>query len=453
MRKDSKTGGILRDARGSFTIYAAFTFPIFLAALGFGLDYWSNLSAKTRLDAAADTGAIAGAKAAIAYLEANGQTYTGTQLTNLAVAAGQQAAAQAFNANAGPTQALTNVKPTVSVSYAKGAFTSTVSYATTRNNGFGGLLGLAVMSISGTATATQHQPTYINVYVLVDASQSMGIAANAQQMSSLYAATAPYNPDGQGIGCVFGCHVAQNTTVTMESVAHANNIQLRIDVARAAIYNMVQTAQANAVASNIKFAVYQMQDNPQTGTLMSQVYPASGLSSAYTALSAAMAPTSYVLDLGSNNSGGTGDSSQTASLAQFALSLPPEGDGTSASSPLNYVYVVTDGMMDTPGSACYDGHCTGAMPSLACDAIKAQGATVGVIYTTYVNIYTQNNAALGLDARFAGLVEPTIGLVSGNLSGCSSGAGWYYQATDDTDLLSAMQSLFASTLSRVIQTN
>jgi hypothetical protein len=285
----------------------------------------------------------------------------------------------------------------------------------------------------------------------------MGIAANQTQMDALYKASLPYNPDlgfyGAGVGCVFGCHVTSNTSITMEQVAHNNNITLRIDVARAAIYNMAEVAKANAVVSNIKFAVYQMQQDPASGSLLNQVYPATGLTSDYSALMTAMGPTSYVLDLGNNNAGGTGDSNQTASLAQFATNMPAQGDGSSASSPLNYVFIVTDGAIDTPGGGCAMGHCTQVIPSTACSAIKTKGATVGVIYTTYVNLYAKNDPKQGLDGRFSALVQPFVGLIPGNLLSCSSGAGWYYQATDDTQLLNAMQQLFSSTLTLVRLTN
>jgi len=260
------------------------------------------------------------------------------------------------------------------------------------------------------------------------------------------------NDYGPGVGCVFGCHVAQGTSISMEQVAHNNNITLRIDVARAAIANMAQVAQANAVVSNIQFAVYQMQQDPSTGSLLNQVYPASGLTSDYAALGTAMGPNSYVLDLGNNTSGGIGDSNQSASLAQFAQNMTAQGDGSSAASPLNYVFVVTDGAIDTPG-ACTDGHCTQVIPSTACDAIKTKGATVGVIYTTYINIYAKNDPNQGLDNRFSALVQPFLGMIPGNLKSCSSGAGWYYEATDDTQLLNDMNQLFQSTLTLVRLTN
>ena len=444
------------NERGTFAIYAALSFPIMLVIAGFGLDYWSTLSIKTRLDAAADTAAVAGANAANAFVQLNGSLMSGTVLNLNAIAAGTAAANQAFYANAGATEINTPVVPTISVTYQNQAYTATVSFSTTRPTGFSGFFGVTSLGLSGTATATQHQLTYINVYVLVDTSQSMGIAANQAQMTALYNATAPYNPDGPGIGCVFACHDPSGTTVSMESVAHANNVTLRIDVARAAIYNMAQTANSSAVNGNIKFGVYAMQQNPSSGSLLTEVYPAdpnlTSLTSNYPLLMTAMAPTSYVLDLGSNNSGGTGDSNQTQSLATFAQKLPASGDGSSASSPLVYVYVITDGALDTPG-ACVDGHCTSAMQSSACSALKQKGATVGVVYTTYINIYTHNNPALGLDARFNDLIQPFVGFISGNLSGCSSGAGWYYQATDDTALLNAVNNLFASTLSLVRITN
>jgi len=444
-----------KNERGTFAVYAALTFPILIILAGFGLDYWSTFSIKTRLDAAADSAAVAGANAANTFVQLNGSLLSGTVLNLNAIAAGTAAATQAFYANAGASEINTPVVPTISVTYQNQAFVATVSYATSRPTGFSGFLGVTNLALSGTATATQHQLTYINVYILVDTSQSMGIAANQTQMTLLYNASAPYGPDGPGVGCVFGCHVPSGTTISMETVAHNNAITMRIDVARAAIFNMATTANLAAVASNIKFGVFAMQQNPSTGTLLTEVYPAdpllSSLTSNYPALMLAMAPTSYVLDLGSNNSGGVGDCNQTQSLATFAAKLPAQGNGGSASSPLNYVYIITDGALDVPG-LCVDGHCTSAMPSSACATLK-QNATVGVVYTTYINIYTHNNSALGLDPRFSDLISPFLGFISGNLSACSSGSGWFYQATDDTALLNAVNTLFASTLSLVRITN
>ena len=452
----SKVRNLLSSERGAFSVYAAIAFPIFLAMLGFGLDYWSTLSVKARLDAAADDAAIAGAKAAVAYMMSNPSNLTGDALTAAAETVGDTAAKQAFSANAGATLVSNPMTPSVVHSYAAPKFTYTVSFSGTRNTSFANLVGVSGLGLGGSSTATQSRPTWVNVYVLVDASQSMGIAANQSQMTALYNASLPYNPDmndyGRGVGCVFGCHVAQGTSISMEQVAHNNNILLRIDVARAAIANMAQVAQANAVVSNIQFAVYQMQQDPSTGSLLNQVYPASGLTSDYAALGTAMGPNSYVLDLGNNTSGGIGDSNQSASLAQFAQNMTAQGDGSSAASPLNYVFVVTDGAIDTPG-ACTDGHCTQVIPSTACDAIKTKGATVGVIYTTYINIYAKNDPNQGLDNRFSALVQPFLGMIPGNLKSCSSGAGWYYEATDDTQLLNDMNQLFQSTLTLVRLTN
>ena len=440
-----------RNEKGAFAVFTALAFPILLVIAGFGLDYWSAVSVKARLDAAVDTAAIAAAKAANVFVQAN-TSLSGTALTNAAIAAGVAAAGQAFYANAGASEINTQVAPTISVTYQNAAFTAVVSYSTTRPTMFAGIVGVSNLGLSGTSTATQHQLTYINIYVLVDTSQSMGIAANQAQMNALYAASSPLSVDGIGVGCVFGCHVPTIGFVSMETVAHNNNIQLRIDVARAAIYNMAARAQAEAVNSNIKFAVYSLQQPPGSSTVVSQVYPATGVTSDYAALKTAMAPTSYVLDLGPNNAGGVGDSNTANSLSNFAQSMPAQGDGSSALTPMNYVYVITDGAIDVPG-VCTFGHCMQAISSTACGAIKLKGATVGVVYTTYINIYTLNQPLLGLDVRFLGLVQPIVGQFPGNLSSCSSGSGWYYEASDDTALLNAVNNLFASTLSLVRLTN
>ena len=123
--------------------------------------------------------------------------------------------------------------------------------------------------------ATATMPTYINYYILVDASQSMGIAATATDMQNLYNRVVKYGAGTGGEqGCVFGCHVpaykmccsGSTQAVSNEVLAHSPKdvngnyiygtpISLRIDSAISAIQNIINIAQTQAGATaNIKFA-------------------------------------------------------------------------------------------------------------------------------------------------------------------------------------------------------
>ena len=105
---------------------------------------------------------------------------------------------------------------------------------------------------------------------------------------------------------------------------------------------------------------------------------------------------------------GWGNSAVTDSLNYFANDIFNNvtlGNGFSSQSPLNYVFIITDGVQDVYGASCFWKHCTQALDPSLCDQFKAV-ATVGVIYTTYLPFYQNNNSADGYDTLYDGIVQP-----------------------------------------------
>jgi hypothetical protein len=242
---------------------------------------------------------------------------------------------------------------------------------------------------------------------------------------------------------VFGCHVldAGNPPYTNEYLAHnmSPSITLRIDSAVSAIQSIIGAAQmAAGTNANIKIGLYTMSKDPVTGNLLNTI---SSPSSNYTQLKSLAAS----IDLGNNipSTGGDGDSDFVDQLGQFNANLPSNGSGVSATSPLNYVFIITDGMIDTPG--CTYGHCTGAFDSSYCTNLKAKAAAVGVIYTTYLPIYTNNNQADGYHLAYQVLAQPYVDQIPINLSNCASSSGYYFEASDGPAITAAINSLFAKT--------
>ncbi|MGA2129402.1 MAG: hypothetical protein ABSG76_24990, partial [Xanthobacteraceae bacterium] len=199
---------------------------------------------------------------------------------------------------------------------------------------------------------------------------------------------------------------------------------------------------------NIKIGLYTMSENPVSGTLVNTI---SSPSSNYTSLTSLAA----TIDLGNNTSAGLGDSDFVDQLAKFNTILPANGSGASALSPLNYVFLVTDGLVDTPGLCppypAY-GHCNSAFDPSYCTSLKAK-ATVGVIYTTYLPIYNQNNSANGYENDYQKLAQPYVSQIAPNLQSCATAAKYYFEASDGPAIASTMLSLFQATQQAAILTH
>jgi hypothetical protein len=391
----------------------------------------------------------------------------GSVATALAEAGSQ--AGKAFKANAGSVAFAAVPTLTLPITSKSGqTLTASISYSTQAQTNFSRILGISNVAIRGTSTSSAaiKSTLYMNIYVIVDISQSMGIAANPADMQLLYdrVAKAGNGSDGE-VGCVFGCHVAAtNQATTNEKLAHYGGqwINLRIDSAVTAIQRIITEAETMPVGSGkIQIGIYTMSEDPTNGNLLNVI---SSPSSDYTTLSAEAA----TIDLGNNKPDGIGDSDMTDSLTQFynnVLASAPSGDGSSPSSPLNYVYIITDGVQDTPGASCISGHCVSLLDTTPCAKLRSK-ATVDVIYTTYLPLFAGNVAPSGpapyppsaYETNYFQLVYPIANGIEPNLQACASKPSksaptTFYEAADDTTLINDLTALFISTtqIARITQ--
>ena len=445
------------DRSGNFAITFALLAPVLVLSIGLGLDFLNGLAFKTRWDTAADAASLAAVQTALDYTKTNAALLSADQLSTNAVAAGQAAGLKAFAANAGPSQSLYQAAPAIDITASGLTFTATTTYTAKIGAAFGSLAGVNWLNLNGKAVATATGKTYINYYFIVDSSNSMGIGATSQDMAALFARTQALGyVENKQKGCVFGCHVPSMKSpgvpyqYSNEYVAHnlGSYITLRIDAAKSAMQSVVQAAaKATNSDGSIKFAIYTMQQDPFSGTLLNGI---ASLTSDYTKLKSAIDG----ISLGNNDgSVGYGDSNFSASLSQFqsVLKNAPSGNGSSPSAPLNYVFIITDGLSDTYSTSCPSTHCTSAFDAGICTSIKSN-ATVGVVYTTYLPIYRNNDQSQGLDNNYVNLVQPVQPQIEPNLRSCASSAKYYYEATDGPAILSAMNALFSSSSSPLLLT-
>jgi hypothetical protein len=246
----------------------------------------------------------------------------------------------------------------------------------------------------------------------------MGIGASKADIDTLKAE----------LGCAFSCHGEKPAK---------KPVQLRIDVMRDAVSDMIKSAEAEwtkdqsenlkksqpkAISPRIKIALTKFDH---------EVFELEQLTSDYQKLKDDMS------EIKLHPSSHRGTNAKRA-LEFITPKVAASGTGMSADSPRRFVFIVTDGLQDrhpswypinfpTPHSG--NGR-LGALDPAACSALKAKGVTVAVLYTTHVGIpgyewYWQN-------------AQPAI---RPNLQACAS-PNFFFEAKDAAQLSNEFKTMF-----------
>ena len=301
-------------------IFGLALIPIMLM-LGVTVDYTNLASIRTRAQSAVDAAALAGVRAAAQTLQGGG--------TVAAAQTAGDAAAQAMFTN--------NMSGATTVSFAAGGSVTAggATYAPSATlqaaTSFMSLAGVPSLQFTVNATAnTGGGKQYIDIYVLVDASQSMGIGASTTDQTNM-------NSDPK-IGCVLACHNGSvNNPAFFDAVAYARSAgyQLRFDVVRNALNSIATQAQSTMASTGavIRFGIYSFATNFKTEI---------GITSNYgnTSTSGSILYAINNMDIADNDAG----TSLYYALNQLKPLIGPIGDGSSAASPQVFVLVMTDGV-------------------------------------------------------------------------------------------------------------
>jgi Flp pilus assembly protein TadG len=447
LRMAHGVAGRWRDKSGNVAIITALLMPVLMAVVGFAMDYGYIAYVKLKLDKAAEAAVIAavsqsaatagGGYSNVSWLQSYGSDIFSGNIAQLSLAAG------VVTSNLTVTSTGTN------------AVTATVTYSATVPALFSGVIGLPSFTVGGNASANATGIVYYNYYILVDNSQSMGIGATSSDMTVLYnRVVANHNGSAGEAGCVFGCHVITGTqSYSNEYLAHniSPPVTLRIDAAVSAIQDIINAAQAVAGNNNnINIGLYTMSDYPSTGSLITTISPPTSNFGSLRTLASN-------ITLGNNTSAGYGDSDFHDQLTNFKAMIPSNGSGASATSPQNYIFIITDGMVDTYGptnASCTWAHCMAAFSSSDCTGLKSNATAVGVIYTTYLPIWANNNPSGNtLEYQYATLASNYVADIPGNLASCASSPGYYYKADDGPAITTGMEKLFKESQSAATLTH
>ncbi len=398
------------DTRGSVAIIFALLVVVILGIAGVAVDFSRAASLKTRLDKAADASVLAAARQARMTMAQGGTAAEAqTAATDLAT--------NSWNVNTSGVEGR-DPSPNIEVTQNGQAWSVKLSYNSAIKTSLAAVLGIAELQVKNSAQASLGGSlTYIDFNLLLDVSQSMGLAATQTGITQMITAT----------GCQFGCHVTGESAYY--DYAKANGIPMRIDILRDATDALISRAMSLAQdPDQFKVGITTFD---RTSTQLATL--SSNLSSVRSAAAGIDLPTSY-------------DGTQTDdALRDMNTQLTASQDGTAADKPIKFVFLVTDGVQD--------GFYTGWMPPTglptstpgfgigmespvsptACDDMKAKGVTVAILYTTYVPFGGwQYSELIG---TFADTIVP-------NLKACAS-PDFFFQATEASEINAAMQAMFA----------
>lgn len=314
-----------------------------------------------------------------------------------------------------------------------------------------------VSEVAGPATS------YLNVYLVLDKSASMMLAATNSGQSLLTSA----------LGCAFACHDGDEHTIkgvkykTNYAYSAPKNVELRSDVLLDAVEEVLSTIEAlDPSGTRIRVGLYRL--STTTTQTLAPTY--------------SMATVRSTLANSSKNL--TSASSTDGTIFDVALSaLTPlvgsNGDGTTAAKPLKLVMMITDGVQSRRSwvtSSNWAGCIWSSTPTCPpstdsrkvaplnpdwCKPIKNNGPTFATVYTTYLPLtydwgYNTTVGASMASSTWGGTlnssVSPSISrhdYLPVALSDCATSADYFMQATDAAEITESLNTLFARYLSTV----
>jgi len=217
------------DQRGNIAVIFAIACVPIISAVGCAADYSMATRMRAKLQSAVDAASVASiSQKSPGYIAAAAMT------TNGSVAAGVTDANNIFNGIMTTMTGYSNLSVTTTVTKTGIKLTSNVQYSASVPTTFMNVVGWSSMTISGSSSSSASLPPYIDFYLTLDVSGSMGLpstSAEAVRMQSV-------NPDNYRqypTGCTLACHFAPQNSACTDSGTQAyptNNYCLGYAISR-----------------------------------------------------------------------------------------------------------------------------------------------------------------------------------------------------------------------------
>ncbi|WP_284180079.1 VWA domain-containing protein [Rhabdaerophilum sp. SD176] len=329
------------------------------------------------------------------------------------------------------------------------------------------IAGFATMDFGGCAGASSAPPLFVSVYVLADASGSMGIGASTTDQTLM----------NSKLGCAFACHTlswkvpmfnpdckatggwddGRATPVCAKKIG----AKTRFDIVRSALSDVIDEAGTMAkLPDQFRFAVYKF-----SNTLTEVQKESASLSTVKTAVN------NMEMDVA-----GAG-SNFTVAMKDLLKKIPASGDGKTAASPKVMLLLMTDGVEGNVNeySQCKDAWVDGkkknicnywgqwspdtnftvnnpgfywgsersqAIDSKVCDGFKNKGITVATLNTEYIT------PPGSTDTRFVQIQSMLKPVIRQTMRDCATLPEYAYFATTPGEISQATEMMFRSVMAK-----
>jgi Flp pilus assembly protein TadG len=421
-------GRFRSDQRGNVAVIFVMALLPLLSALGCAIDYTRATQLKSKLQAAADAATVGSiAKLSPAYVAAGSMTVDGP------IPVGVTDATNIFNGNMSGVAGFTLNSMTPTVTKTGGVVTSTITFNADIATMVLGVMGKSAMTVTGASTSTANMPQFIDFYLLLDNSPSMGVGATPNDVALMVNNTSDK--------CAFACHDL-NDPNNYFNLAQSLGVTTRIDVLRSATQQLMDTAAATQTYSNqFRMAIYDFGASSNTQGLRALFALSSSLSSAKTAAGSI----DLMTVLGQNNNGDQ-DTGFTTIFPAINNVISSPGSGVS-NAPQKFLFFVSDGVADESNASCLKpksgtSRCQSPIDPSLCKTLKDRGIKIAVLYTTYLALPTNPWYMTWIDPFNKGPYGPSPNSqIATNMSTCAS-PGLYFEVSPTQGISQAMNALF-----------
>lgn len=498
-------GRFRHDKSGNIAVIFVIALLPVLAAIGSAVDYSLATRMKAKLQSAADAASVASlSQKSPGYTAAAAMTSDGT--VTVAVAD----ANKVFDGNMSGVTGYTNLTRTSTVTKTGIRLNANVTFSADVPVVFMQVMGHQKMTVTGTSSASASLPPYLDFYLMLDVSGSMGLASTTNEQTRL-AAVNPDDRTNYPTGCAFACHfetkdvctnnvqqyptnnlclgypvsrlnqngfkqlLQQNggkipssmlaglpnslysavTSVTSCPTDNTNDcIQLRADAVGYAVTRLFETANASAKVTNqfriglYPFIRYLYAYFPLTSSI-------NGSPTNSSTINYAAANLASQLDTNMSSSLGSGGTHFENAFPAMSNLIPTVGNGTSSTNTQPFVFLVTDGAQNyqvkgiNSGSWSGSNRATTLDPVAHCKPLKDRGIKISVLYIPYQPISPPNPTFAGGQDLYANANIPNI---PPSLQACAS-PGFFYTANAPADITRALNDMFNTAVSSARITN
>jgi Flp pilus assembly protein TadG len=420
---------LLCDRSGNFSIMTALLMVPLIGVAGLAIDVGYAFEQRQLLMNAADAAAV-GALAEKSSGVAEALTMSSDGSVSLANSDAERLFAAQLPADLAAN--LENVE--IDIQRVGHELVSELTFSATVPTSFMQVLGKTSLTVTGTATATYQTNAFVDFYMLLDNTPSMGLAATEAGIKLMEKNTGD-EP------CAFACHATADSDQNTYLIAKNLGVEMRIDVVRQATQALTHDATEYArVANQYRMAVYTFGATADTAGLTEVAAMNANMAQVRTATDAVDLMTTK-----KNNYLYNQLTDFNSALSSMKDEIGTGGTGYSSTDRQKVLFFVADGVADYKNANCTRSmpekqptRCQEPLQTSYCTAIKQKGVKIAVLYTTYLELPD--------DSWWKNWIKPFTPQISSNMEACAS-TGYFFEVSPSQGITEAMQTLFRKVIS------